>query len=116
MGAGGRRQANAFDEALGGYPEAGALRPGACQCLCSRAAAGPDARAPASGKRLFFRARRQESVRLIASRWTPAFTASRTANRHPALEENSMRDLIFILLTLAIFAVFALIAKGVERL
>jgi hypothetical protein len=33
-----------------------------------------------------------------------------------ALEENSMRDVIFILLTLAIFAVFALIAKGVERM
>jgi hypothetical protein len=37
-------------------------------------------------------------------------------NRRPALEENSMRDVIFILLTLVIFAVFALIAKGVERM
>jgi hypothetical protein len=37
-------------------------------------------------------------------------------NRRPALEENSMHDLIFILLTLVIFAVFALIAKGVERM
>jgi hypothetical protein len=37
-------------------------------------------------------------------------------NRRPALEENSMRDVIFIVLTLVIFAVFALIAKGVERM
>jgi hypothetical protein len=28
----------------------------------------------------------------------------------------AMRDLIFILLTLAIFAIFALIAKGAEKL
>jgi hypothetical protein len=34
----------------------------------------------------------------------------------PALEENIMRDVIFILLTLAIFAVLALIARGVERM
>jgi hypothetical protein len=33
-----------------------------------------------------------------------------------ALEENIMRDVIFILLTLAIFAVLALIARGVERM
>jgi hypothetical protein len=33
-----------------------------------------------------------------------------------ALEENRMRDVIFILLTLAIFAVLALIARGVERM
>jgi hypothetical protein len=38
------------------------------------------------------------------------------ANGRPAIEENSMRDVIFILLTLAIFAVFALIVRGVERM
>jgi hypothetical protein len=31
-------------------------------------------------------------------------------------KENSMRDVVFILLTLAIFAIFALIVKGVERM
>jgi hypothetical protein len=36
--------------------------------------------------------------------------------RCPAPEENSMRDVVFILLTLAIFAIFALIVKGVERM
>jgi hypothetical protein len=31
-------------------------------------------------------------------------------------EEIVMRDLFFILLTLAVFAIFALIARGVEKL
>jgi hypothetical protein len=43
-----------------------------------------------------------------------SFNPSRPAR--PALEENNMRDVIFILLTLAIFAVLALIARGVERM
>jgi hypothetical protein len=32
------------------------------------------------------------------------------------VEEIPMRDLFFILLTLAVFAIFALIARGVEKL
>jgi hypothetical protein len=34
----------------------------------------------------------------------------------PSGEEITMRDLFFILLTLAVFAVFALIARGAEKL
>jgi hypothetical protein len=44
------------------------------------------------------------------------FTAFRDGGRRSALKEISMRDVIFILLTLAIFAVLALIARGVERM
>jgi hypothetical protein len=46
----------------------------------------------------------------------PCGDASLHFDRRPVLEENSMRDVIFILLTLAVFGVFALIVKGVERL
>jgi hypothetical protein len=35
---------------------------------------------------------------------------------HAALEENSVRDVSFILLTLVIFAALARIARGVERM
>jgi hypothetical protein len=34
----------------------------------------------------------------------------------PRAEEPTMRDLFFILLTLAIFAIFALIVRGTEKL
>jgi hypothetical protein len=34
----------------------------------------------------------------------------------PYVEETTMRDLFFVLLTLALFAVFALIVRGAEKL
>jgi hypothetical protein len=42
--------------------------------------------------------------------------ASTRSTRTRVRKENNMRDVIFILLTLAIFAVMALIVKGAERL
>jgi hypothetical protein len=54
--------------------------------------------------------RTQCSATCIPSAFSPR------TNRRSAPEENRMRDVIFILLTLAIFAVFALIVRGVERM
>jgi hypothetical protein len=65
----------------------------------------------ASGKCPLSSRRRQERVRTL----DPAIGAG-VHCRCPALEENSMRDVVFILITLAIFAVLALIARGVERM
>ena len=35
---------------------------------------------------------------------------------HPHVEESPMRDLFFILLTVVVFGIFALIARGAEKL
>jgi hypothetical protein len=57
---------------------------------------------------------RQESVSNVACSAPRGFTRRR---RHrAAVEESAMRDVIFIVLTLVIFAVFALIARGAEKL
>jgi hypothetical protein len=54
---------------------------------------------------------RQEPVRTLALGIRAPVHCGR-----PALEENSMRDVIFILLTLATFVVLALVVRGVERM
>lgn len=49
-----------------------------------------------------------------ASREPSSFTLVRA---HPSnVRENPVRDIFFILITLAIFAIFALIARGAEKL
>jgi hypothetical protein len=54
-------------------------------------------------------------ARSLLPGWRKSINPFPTSGR-PALEENSMRDVIFILLTVAVFAVLALIARGVERM
>jgi hypothetical protein len=57
-----------------------------------------------------------QSATAHGHRTQPAIVNSFPISGSPVLEENSMRDFIFILLTLAIFGIFALIVKGVERM
>jgi hypothetical protein len=49
-------------------------------------------------------------------RWRWPETLMSNDTNSPRAEEITMRDLFFILLMLAIFAIFALIARGAEKL